>query len=108
MNGVGAREFNADFISGGGNGSLSNVGYVSGSAGGKYKYIIHSKSENGHIHTITINRPKKMNAISFETMAEVEKCVEEDVNPYDSLARVLIIRGAGKHFTSGLDMKSAQ
>ena len=73
----------------------------------KYKFIKHTKSEDSTIHTLTLNRPKKLNAVSFEMLAEIEKCIKEDVNPLDSGARVLIFTGEGKHFSAGLDMMSA-
>jgi enoyl-CoA hydratase/carnithine racemase len=72
-----------------------------------YKFIKTQKSDNGQIFTLTINRPKKMNAVSFETLAEIEKFILEEVNPLDSQARVLILNGEGKHFTSGIDITSA-
>ena len=73
----------------------------------KYKTIKHTKSEDGQIHTITLNRAKKLNAISFEMLAEIEKCILGDINPTSSKARVVIFDAEGKHFTSGLDMVSA-
>ena len=74
---------------------------------GQHVTILHSTSHDGQIHTITLNRPKKLNAISFETMNEVHRCIEDDINPYSSLARVVIFKAVGKHFTSGIDIKSA-
>lgn len=55
------------------------------------------------IATLTLNRPDKRNAISFELiddllrgLAEVEK----------SAARVLVVTGAGKAFCSGMDLEN--
>ena len=73
-----------------------------------YQFIIHSKSEDSTIHMITINREKKRNAISFETMEEIDQCIQNYVNPYSSLARVLLLKSAGTFaFTAGLDRDSA-
>ena len=49
-----------------------------------------------------------MNATAFETFAEIEKFILEEINPVSSGARVLILTGEGKHFTAGLDMQSMQ
>ena len=48
-----------------------------------------------------------MNAITFEQLGEVKRCIETEINPYSSGARVLIIKSEGKVFTAGLDMNSA-
>ena len=73
----------------------------------KYKYIKTNVSEDGTIYTCTLNNPKKLNALSFESLGEIEKFVLEEVNPFKSKARVMIINAVGKCFTSGLDLKSA-
>src|SRR6516225_1314286 len=58
---------------------------------------------DGGVATITLNRPDKRNAISFNliqdllaAMAEVEK----------SPAQVLILTGAGKAFCAGMDLEN--
>jgi len=53
------------------------------------------------IATITLNRPDKRNAISFELIAELLRALDEARN---SSARVLVLTGAGKAFSSGLDL----
>jgi len=50
----------------------------------KYEYIKTSKSDCGQIYTVSINRPKKMNAVSFECLAEIEKFIITEINPYSS------------------------
>ena len=75
---------------------------------GKYQHLRHTTSQNNEIWTLYINRPKKMNATAFETFAEIEKFILEEINPVSSGARVLILTGEGKHFTAGLDMQSVQ
>jgi enoyl-CoA hydratase/carnithine racemase len=40
-------------------------------------------------------------------LAEIEICINEKVNPFTNNIRVLIISAVGKHFTSGIDLKSA-
>jgi methylglutaconyl-CoA hydratase len=53
------------------------------------------------ITTITLNRPDKRNAISYELIDELLRALDE-VNR--SGAQVLIITGAGKAFCSGMDL----
>ena len=71
-----------------------------------FSTIKYTKSEDGFIHTISLNRPKKMNAMNFELMGEIGQCIKDHVDPYESGARCLIIKAEGKHFTSGLDITS--
>ena len=53
------------------------------------------------IATITLNRPEKRNAISFELIDDLLRALKE-VETSDAL--VLIVTGAGKAFSSGLDL----
>lgn len=53
------------------------------------------------IAALTLNRPDKRNAISYELIADLLKALDEVRN---SPARVLIITGAGKAFCSGMDL----
>ncbi len=53
------------------------------------------------IATITLNRPDKRNAISFELIDDLLRALQE-VEASD--ARVLILTGAGKAFSSGMDL----
>ena len=55
----------------------------------------------GGIATITLNRPDKRNAISFELIEDLMGALHE-VAKSDAL--VLILTGAGKAFCSGLDL----
>jgi len=57
------------------------------------------------IATLTLNRPEKRNAISYELIDELARALEEIGQ---SPARVLIITGAGKAFCSGLDLENLQ
>lgn len=72
-----------------------------------YKAIRTKISECGTIHSVIINRPKKMNAVSFEAMHEIRHYLENHINPFASGARVVVFYGEGKHFTAGLDLGSA-
>jgi methylglutaconyl-CoA hydratase len=56
--------------------------------------------DNG-IATLTLNRPEKRNAVSYELIADLLRALEEVKS---SPARVLILTGAGKAFCSGMDL----
>ncbi len=53
------------------------------------------------VATITLNRPDKRNAISFELIDDMLRGLDEVAK---SQAQVLIITGAGKAFCSGMDL----
>ena len=53
------------------------------------------------VATITLNRPDKRNAISFELIDDLLRALEE-VETSDAI--VLIVTGAGKAFCSGMDL----
>jgi methylglutaconyl-CoA hydratase len=53
------------------------------------------------IATVTLNRPEKRNAVSFELVAELRKAMDEiEASP----AGVVLLTGAGKSFCAGLDL----
>ena len=57
------------------------------------------------ITIVTLNRPERRNALTFELLTELTaaiKVVSDDVH-----ARILIFRGAGAAFCTGLDLKAA-
>ncbi len=53
------------------------------------------------VATLTLNRPDKRNAVSYELIDDLIRALEEVRN---SSARILILTGAGKAFCSGLDL----
>src|SRR6195256_3987275 len=53
------------------------------------------------VATITLNRPEKRNAISFELIDDLLRALDEVAK---SDAIVLIVTGAGKAFSSGMDL----
>ena len=56
---------------------------------------------DGGVATITLNRPEKRNAISFELIDDLLRALDEVAK---SEAIVLIVTGAGKAFCSGMDL----
>lgn len=57
----------------------------------------------GRLATITLNRPEKRNAISFELIDDLVLALDE-VAKSDAIA--LIVTGAGKAFCSGMDLEN--
>jgi methylglutaconyl-CoA hydratase len=60
-------------------------------------------THNAGIATITLNRPDKRNAISFELIDDLLRALKE-VETSDAI--VLIVTGAGKAFCSGMDLEN--
>jgi methylglutaconyl-CoA hydratase len=56
---------------------------------------------DGGVAALTLNRPEKRNAISFDLIDDLLRALEE-VSKSDAI--VLILTGAGKAFCSGLDL----
>ena len=57
--------------------------------------------ENG-VATVTLNRPEKLNALTFEAYADLRDLLGE--LPHRGDARVVVITGAGRGFCSGGDV----
>lgn len=58
---------------------------------------------DGGIATLTLNRPEKRNAISFDLIDDLLHALDEVAS---SSALVLIVTGAGKAFCSGMDLEN--
>ncbi len=57
----------------------------------------------GHITRVTFNRPERANALNYAHLAEIEHVALALRDDADT--RVVIFTGAGKHFSSGADLK---
>jgi len=55
------------------------------------------------VATVTLSRPEKLNALTFETYADLRDLIAE--LPHRGDARVLVIRGEGRGFCSGGDVE---
>lgn len=62
-----------------------------------------SVSHQGNVATITLSRPTRANALSHDHLAELEHAALSFRDAPD--IRVVIITGAGKHFSSGADLQ---
>jgi methylglutaconyl-CoA hydratase len=58
---------------------------------------------DGRVATITLNRPDKRNAISYELIEDLVAALAEVA---ESSALVMILTGAGKAFCSGMDLEN--
>lgn len=58
---------------------------------------------DSHLATVTLNRPEKRNAVSYELIDDLLRALDEVNN---SSARILILTGAGKAFCSGMDLEN--
>jgi enoyl-CoA hydratase len=54
------------------------------------------------ISVLTLNRPEKLNALSFDLVEEFHAALDEI--SADNSSRVVILTGAGRGFCSGLDL----
>ena len=66
-----------------------------------YKTLLYSES-NG-VTTITLNRPDKRNAISYELIDDVTSALKQAAQ---SSAKVVILTGAGSAFSAGMDLEN--
>jgi len=65
--------------------------------------LLYQKSD--HVAVVTLNRPERLNAISFEMLeAFTTALLDADRDP---AVRCIIVTGAGRGFCSGLDLKDA-
>jgi methylglutaconyl-CoA hydratase len=58
----------------------------------------------GGVAHITLNRPEKRNALNPEMVAELRSALDRAAA--DDSVRVILLRGAGKDFCAGLDLKA--
>jgi enoyl-CoA hydratase/carnithine racemase len=60
--------------------------------------------KQGHVATITLSRPERLNAISWAMLDSLTAALEDA--DMDNEIRVIVITGAGKAFCAGGDLKS--
>jgi enoyl-CoA hydratase len=66
-----------------------------------YRTILVERAPAGYA-VVTLNRPEKLNALSIELRTELIAAI--DALQADPVMRVLILTGAGRAFTAGLDL----
>jgi methylglutaconyl-CoA hydratase len=67
--------------------------------------VVLIEKQSPQITVLTLNRPERRNALTIELMNELAAAVENA--GADSAQRILILRGAGKAFCTGLDLAEA-
>ena len=65
------------------------------------QYVAYEKSEG--VGTITLNRPAKLNAISFDMLDEMWALLQDVIADDD--VRVVLLRGEGRYFSAGADLE---
>ncbi|MGJ4929230.1 enoyl-CoA hydratase/isomerase family protein [Bradyrhizobium sp. HKCCYLS2038] len=60
----------------------------------------------GQVHWLTLNRPEALNAINAAMVADLRDYF--DTLYHNRVCRVVVMRGAGRAFCAGLDIKAAQ
>lgn len=58
--------------------------------------------KSGHVATMTLNQPEKLNALSSQLRTEMHAAIDEVKN--DDQIRAVIVTGAGRGFCSGADL----
>ncbi|MDD5287895.1 MAG: enoyl-CoA hydratase/isomerase family protein [Dehalococcoidales bacterium] len=67
----------------------------------EYKDIIYTKE--GHIATITLNRPERMNAFTMAMIDSIQQALLDAKE--DKEIWVIVVTGAGRGFSAGMDLK---
>ena len=67
--------------------------------------VVLVEKQTPQITLVTLNRPERRNALTVELMTELTAAIE-NANA-DPEQRILILRGAGKAFCTGLDLEEA-
>lgn len=67
--------------------------------------VVLVEKQSPQITVLTLNRPERRNALTIELMNELAAAVENA--GADPKQRILILRGAGKAFCTGLDLQEA-
>lgn len=67
--------------------------------------VVLVEKQTPQITLLTLNRPERRNALTIELMSELAGAIENAAA--DPQQRILILRGAGKAFCTGLDLQEA-
>lgn len=67
--------------------------------------VVLVEKQTPQVTLLTLNRPERRNALTIELMSELATAIENAAA--DPKQRILILRGAGKAFCTGLDLEEA-
>src|SRR5215475_8611966 len=68
--------------------------------------VVLTEKHSPQITFLTLNRPERRNALSIQLLTELTAALK--VASDEPKERILILRGAGAAFCTGLDLKEAQ
>lgn len=71
----------------------------------KQMSVLLVEKQSSQVTTLTLNRPERRNALTIELMQELRRAI--DACTLDKACRILLLRGAGKAFCTGLDLQAA-
>ena len=60
-------------------------------------------ARDGKVARLTFERPRMLNAMNYESVLDLNRAVESIRD--DSSVRLLVIRGSGRAFCTGIDLK---
>ena len=69
----------------------------------KYKRLICDKDKKDHIAIVTFNRPDNANSFDFLLMEEIDHVFRDNLELDDDI-RAIVLTGAGKYFSAGVDL----
>ena len=67
----------------------------------EYQFL--TVEREGHTAWLTLNRPQNLNALNDVLLREIEQAALSFAE--DEQTRVVVVKGAGKHFSAGADLK---
>lgn len=62
-------------------------------------------ARDGHVATVTLNRPERRNAVTLEMMQALERLAREFI--HDEVTRAVIFRADGSDFSVGADLQAS-
>jgi enoyl-CoA hydratase len=65
--------------------------------------VVTLEKRSSSISTITLNRPERLNAMSFELVADLHSALDDVAADTD--CKVVVLTGAGRGFCAGLDLR---
>lgn len=66
--------------------------------------VLYDTTHDGMIGVVTLNRPRYRNALSLQTMHELDAAFQQAVD--DDQVRVIVLKGSGPSFSAGHDLGS--
>jgi len=67
--------------------------------------VVLVEKQSPQVTLLTLNRPERRNALTIELMSDLTTAIENAAS--DPAQRIVILRGAGKAFCTGLDLQAA-